>query len=183
MRQGPSCCRFFRLLPFAHNAPFQFQQERVKHGRLHNLKNPSILALLCGLADRQQEGKSAATVFIQPGASCCVVGCFVFCHFAHSVLHHCSCRVCPRLWWSLTAVALASARWAFFSSALVCWKWKSESQTLLLLFLPHSLSKKQHQTGCLFVVALCTGPGIVCGPLKLQIHPSKHEKNILKVRN
>lgn len=114
MRQGPSCCRFFRLLPFTHNAPFLFQQERVKHGRLDNLRNPSIFALLCGLADRQQEGKSAATVFIQPGASCCVVGCFVFCHFAHSVLHHCSSRVCPRLWWSLTAAAVASARWAFF---------------------------------------------------------------------
>lgn len=49
----------------------------MKHGRRLNLRKPSIFALLCGLADRQQEGKSAATVFIQPGASRCVVGRFL----------------------------------------------------------------------------------------------------------
>lgn len=82
--QDPHVAGF--LLPCTHNAPFQPQhQERVQHGRLHNFRKPSIFALPCGLADRQQEGKSAATVFIQPGASCCVVGCFVLLFFLFTI--------------------------------------------------------------------------------------------------
>lgn len=67
MRRGPSCCWVFWChLPTMHL--FQPQrQERVKRVRLHNFRKPSIFALLCGLA-----------VFIQPGASCCVLGSFLF---------------------------------------------------------------------------------------------------------